>query len=61
MVVVVLTISCQVSLKPNNGPLSAHATIASTATTNTTGRPASAAIRRAIRENLKLFMDRSGK
>src|SRR6185295_8263512 len=39
MVVPVLMTSCQVSLKPNNGPLSAHTRMTPTATKNVTGRP----------------------
>src|SRR5262245_47523663 len=44
MVVTVLTESCQASLKPNSGPLAAHAAISSTASANAYGRPVARAI-----------------
>jgi hypothetical protein len=61
MVVEVLTRSCQVSLKPKNGPDSPHSTMIASAATKIVGRPASNAMRRAIEENLKplLFMEPS--
>src|SRR5688500_15458356 len=43
MVVPVLMMSCHVSEKPKNGPLSAQATITSTQTTKVSGRPVACA------------------
>lgn len=39
IVVPVLMASCQVSLKPNIGPLTIHAAMTATASVNTRGRP----------------------
>ena len=39
-----LITSCQVSLKPNSGPLISHATISSTAAVNVAGRPLKRAV-----------------
>src|SRR5690349_16900508 len=66
MVVPVLMISCQVSLKPKIGPLSAHAMMMSTAVQNVAGRPEARAVDFAKRVNrLRLvvedFMDVSGR
>src|SRR5258705_10295283 len=51
MVVLVLMTSCQVSLKPNNGPLSAHTRMTPTATKNVTGRPDTWAVHLVSRVN----------
>ena len=44
MVVEVLMTSCQVSLKPKIGPVTAHATTIANAIRNVAGRPAACAI-----------------
>ena len=46
----VLITSCQVSLKPKNGPLAAHSTTAPQAARNATGRPVHTASLRAKSE-----------
>jgi hypothetical protein len=51
MVVPVLMTSCQVSLNPNNGPVTAHTTITNVASMNVDGRPAARAVHLAKREN----------
>src|SRR5262245_24565841 len=51
MVVTVLTVSCQPSLKPNNGPLTAQPTMSSTASANVNGRPVARATPFAKRPN----------
>src|SRR5688572_16813353 len=51
MVVPVFITNCQVSLKPNRGPLTAQTTIISTATTNVAGLPAIRDVHFANREN----------
>lgn len=51
MVVPVLTTSCHVSLKSNNGPVSAHAMTTKTASMKTVGRPVLKEIHLAKREN----------
>src|SRR6185436_15401496 len=50
LVLEVLITSCQVSLKPKNGPLAAHSTTAPQAARNATGRPVHTASLRAKSE-----------
>src|SRR5262245_48077274 len=54
MVVPVLMTSCQVSLKPNNGPKTAHATIVNTAMPKPSGCPATCDVHFAKREKGEL-------
>lgn len=49
MVVLVLTTSCHVSLKPKSGPEAAHATISTEAPMKVAGRPAARAVHLANR------------
>ena len=51
IVVPVLMTSCQVSLKPKSGPVSAHSAMTAHAATNATGRPAAFAVHLAKRVN----------
>src|SRR4051812_19167606 len=51
MVVPVLMISCQVSLKPKTGPLAIHSRITSAAALNAAGRPVALAVDLAKRVN----------
>ena len=58
IVVPVFITSCHVSLKPNKGPVRAHAIITATAIANVMGRPVAMAARRANfvnNETLKLL------
>src|SRR5262245_26627702 len=54
IVVVVLTMSCQVSLNPNNGPVDAQITINNAAIRNVNGLPAYCEVRPAISENTRV-------
>src|SRR6476659_7827987 len=58
IVVPVLITSCQVSLKPNSGPVTAQATMTAAATVNADGLPVARAVHLANRENHDL--DRVG-
>src|SRR5947207_15161430 len=51
IVVPVFTTSCQVSLKPNSGPVRAQMTMMAAAATKVPGRPAPLEVASAIREN----------
>jgi hypothetical protein len=51
IVVPVLMTSCQVSLNPKSGPVTAHATTTETAIRNVTGLPVTLAVNFAKREN----------
>ena len=51
IVVPVLMTSCQVSLNPKSGPVTAHATTTETAIMNVTGLPVTLAVNFAKREN----------
>ena len=51
MVVPVLITNCQVSLKPNSGPVINHAAITATASKNVVGRPARREVALARPEN----------
>src|SRR5688500_17345109 len=54
IVVPVLMTSCQVSLNPKSGPVTAHATTTETAIMNVTGLPVTLAVNFAKRENQDL-------
>lgn len=56
MVVLVLITSCQVSLKPNMGPVTAHTTMTSTARMNVAGRPVRVEVRLANRVKGELML-----